>query len=416
MNQNPTKLKTTFTGVSVVINSPARLPSHPPPYQYPAHRPSKLRKTSSTSSIDPLDPTCPQSTPQQPKQPDVYVPKSLPVPILSRGPCTASPSYGLERIVGRFYDDDSGPWYYKVEKRRRHYTTPEKEEANVALTAAAGDYLTEPERKIHQIIKTEDSSTTSGTSTSQSQSGGEEPYQRGHEYFLVPPQDILDHVSAAELEVFENNYVRRQGLEEETERQAEMERRQRVMERKRQLAAAAKAQGLAIDMKKTGLETQTASVRSQSRSGMFPRAIVTLAFVVRLITRTLGMLTMFPQLLQRTHPRTAGQRGRREQRLHTGLLQHHGPKGDSSRISEILQLQHRHLHLGLEAVRKGLRWLMRRQRRLRSPWRRRQPRLLPGNLKRVLLVVSCLIALLSSTLELESLKLSGQASQGRTHG
>lgn len=183
--------------------------------------------------------------------PVTYSPRSMGLPQITHGPCIASPTYGQEQIVGRVYEGNI--WYYRVEQRlRRHATSKRDDSAHSELQSIISQALRPSLNKYYATSSTNSSqqrSTTSSFIKSTSQDTSSSRSTAPVQYYLVPPEDILEHVSAAELEHFENNLVREEELEEENHRRYVWEKRQRAIDRREERAAAAKAQGLGIDMK-----------------------------------------------------------------------------------------------------------------------------------------------------------------------
>lgn len=173
------------------------------------------------------------------------------LPQITQGPCKASPTYGQEQIVGRVYEGNI--WYYRVEQRLSRHAIAESDDGTQSGTQSAASQVHRPLlNKYHDpssTLSSRQQSTRSSSTNSTSQDARSSRSLGPVQHYLVPPEDILEHVSAAELEQFENNLVRQEQLEEENARRHVLEKRQRAIDRREELANAAKAQGLSIDMK-----------------------------------------------------------------------------------------------------------------------------------------------------------------------
>lgn len=259
--------------VSVVVPSPSISPLKATQHtSNPARKPSSSKRTrTASSSPDPLTtpqhdrthtlPTKPPPQPRQsPPEPFITLPtkptatlpppkedstkKRRSPPIISRGPSTASPSYGQERIVERVYQGTSGKFCYRVERHARRFTEPEQlalEQKKAADLSSARLFLGQDDSSIEGTPDLGEGSREAGSELNAERSTSLTGTSKSEETttFLVPPESILEHVSAAELEAFENAFVRQQNAEEEAERRAfEEERRQEMEERMRLMALA----------------------------------------------------------------------------------------------------------------------------------------------------------------------------------
>ena len=197
----------------------------------------------------------------------------MPLPQIAHGPVAASPTYGQERIVGKIYEGNI--WFYRVERRLRKRTTPGNESHDQDAVQSPASQSLRPIFKDKYASSSTESSREPSISVSISSDASGSTHQQKwsgpSQHYLIPPEDILEHVSAAELEHFENNLVRQEELEAENNRRLKQEKRQRAIDRRDERARAARAAGLRIDMKHEELvveESEGMLSKSSSSHGM----------------------------------------------------------------------------------------------------------------------------------------------------
>lgn len=146
------------------------------------------------------------------------------------------------------YDEDSAKWWYRIEKCRTPF--------DVQIRLSAPTEALVEQSASESRASTVDAASHSGSDAIvlHSPSAGTSPQDQLFQTQLVPPEEILSHVSAAELEAFEGDIFRIQVIQEEADRQAREAKRKARAYRKSLLAGQ-----LNIDIADVILSSETLS-------------------------------------------------------------------------------------------------------------------------------------------------------------